>query len=127
MAKGLGGMLKQAQKIQAQLAKMQDEMATLKASYCILVIPLLIETGSSPLIDRVLVVESPKSAQIQRVCDRDNTTPDTVEKMIAQQASPQTRRQYADDILNNDSSLSTLRSAVSKLHKHYLALASEKT
>ncbi|MCK5554507.1 MAG: YbaB/EbfC family nucleoid-associated protein [Deltaproteobacteria bacterium] len=34
MAKGLGGMLKQAQKIQAQLAKMQDEMAqkTIEAS-----------------------------------------------------------------------------------------------
>jgi len=34
MVKGLGGMLKQAQKIQAQLAKMQDEMAqkTIEAS-----------------------------------------------------------------------------------------------
>jgi DNA-binding YbaB/EbfC family protein len=34
MSKGLGGMLKQAQKIQAQLAKMQDEMAqkTIEAS-----------------------------------------------------------------------------------------------
>ena len=34
MAKGLGGMLKQAQKSQAQLAKMQDEMAqkTIEAS-----------------------------------------------------------------------------------------------
>jgi DNA-binding YbaB/EbfC family protein len=34
MAKGVGGMLKQAQKIQAQLAKMQDEMAqkTIEAS-----------------------------------------------------------------------------------------------
>jgi DNA-binding YbaB/EbfC family protein len=34
MVKGLGGMLKQAQKIQAQLAKVQDEMAqkTIEAS-----------------------------------------------------------------------------------------------
>jgi len=34
MAKGLGGMLKQAQRIQAQLAKMQEEMAqkTIEAS-----------------------------------------------------------------------------------------------
>lgn len=34
MTKGLGGMLKQAQKIQAQLAKMQEEMAqkTIEAS-----------------------------------------------------------------------------------------------
>ncbi len=34
MAKGLGGMLKQAQKIQAQLAKIQEEMAqkTIEAS-----------------------------------------------------------------------------------------------
>lgn len=94
--------------------------------YCIVVIPLLFETGKADFIDRVLVVESPTELQIQRVMTRDNSSKADVEKIILSQASIEIRRAGADDIIQNTGSREELKAQILLLHTSYLSLANKK-
>lgn len=97
--------------------------ATLQASYCIVVIPLLVETLPNPDIDRILVVTSPKALQISRTQTRDQRSLDEINAIINAQATPEQRLAVADDIITNDGSLAKLSEAVAKLHSRYLELS----
>jgi dephospho-CoA kinase len=92
--------------------------------YVILVVPLLLETGAyREIIDRVAVVDCDEARQIERVKSRSGLTEDEVRAIIAAQIDRRQRLAQADDVLNNDSDISALRSAVRRLHEHYLELA----
>ena len=103
--------------------EVQQRIARLKAPYCILSVPLLIESGWSAMVDRILVVDSPREAQVQRTITRDKTSRQQVEAIIDSQADRETRLAAADDILENDSDLASLYSQVDILHEEYLHLA----
>ena len=103
--------------------EVQQRIARLKAPYCILSVPLLIESGWSAMVDRILVVDSPREAQIQRTITRDKTSRQQVEAIIDSQVDRETRLAAADDILENDSDLASLYSQVDILHEEYLHLA----
>jgi dephospho-CoA kinase len=103
--------------------EVQQRIARLKAPYCILSVPLLIESGWSAMVDRILVVDSPREAQAQRTITRDKTSRQQVEAIIDSQADRETRLAAADDILENDSDLASLYSQVDILHEEYLHLA----
>ena len=49
----------------------EHQLAKLKAPYCIVVIPLLLESELHSLIDRILVVDAPENVQISRTMQRD--------------------------------------------------------
>lgn len=93
--------------------------------YCIVVIPLLIESEPNPLIQRILVVDTSKNLQIKRTQQRDNTSLDLIHMILNSQASRQTRLQQADDIINNTGDLSALVQQVTNLHQKYLSLANK--
>lgn len=93
--------------------------------YTILVSPLLIESGQSQLVNRVLVVDVPVDVQIQRTCERDSNPQSQVEAIIKSQLDRETRLSYADDIINNDQSLLHLQQQVAKLNQQYLRLSEE--
>jgi dephospho-CoA kinase len=103
--------------------EVQQRIARLKAPYCILSVPLLIESGWSAMVDRILVVDSPREAQVQRTITRDKTSRQQVEAIIDSQVDRETRLAAADDILENDSDLASLYSQVDILHEEYLHLA----
>jgi dephospho-CoA kinase len=90
--------------------------------YCILCIPLLIETAQSSAVDRVLVVDAPEALQIQRVIERDHLTIDEIKAIMQAQASREERLEAADDIIMNDSDINQLAEQVQDLHQKYLAL-----
>jgi dephospho-CoA kinase len=90
--------------------------------YCILCIPLLIETAQSSAVDRVLVVDAPEALQIQRVIERDHLTIDEIKAIMQAQASREERLEAADDIIMNDSDITKLAEQVEALHQKYLAL-----
>jgi dephospho-CoA kinase len=90
--------------------------------YCILCIPLLIETAQSSAVDRVLVVDAPEALQIQRVIERDHLTIDEIKAIMQAQASREERLEAADDIIMNDSDITQLAEQVQDLHQKYLAL-----
>ena len=45
-------------------------IADIQSPYCIVVIPLLLETGQQSLVDRILVVDTPEKEQIKRVAGK---------------------------------------------------------
>lgn len=105
-------------------AEIESQLAALDATYAVVVVPLLIETGGTDLVDRVLVVDAPEELQIERVSRRDGTTPAAVRQILAAQLDRETRLAAADDIIENDTSESSLRDKVSALHHRYLEISS---
>jgi dephospho-CoA kinase len=101
-------------------AEIKWRLDALDAAYAVVVVPLLIETGGTDLVDRVLVVDAPKELQIERVSRRDGTTPEAVERILAAQLDRQARLAAADDIIENDTCESSLVEKVSALHHRYL-------
>jgi dephospho-CoA kinase len=103
--------------------RMQASLSGAPSPYCIAVIPLLVETGQSDMVDRVLVVDSPATAQHTRVAERDGLSDNVIDDIMAAQAGRETRLAAADDIITNDHDLGTLRDRVRKLHERYLEIA----
>lgn len=90
--------------------------------YCVIVVPLLVETDFQEMVDRVLVIEAPRDRRIQWVTARSGMSRDEVEKIMDSQASAGERAQVAHDIVNNDGSLDDLLEKVDRLHAKYLVV-----
>ena len=101
----------------------REKLDELHAPYCILVVPLLIESGFIDLVDRVLVVDASEGTQIQRAVARSGLTEPEIRKIMTAQASRAHRLQTADDIIDNNGDRKHLEKEVERLHQWYLALA----
>jgi len=101
----------------------EHQLAKLEAPYCIVVIPLLLESDQRSLVDRILVVDAPESMQISRTMQRDGISRTQVEKILATQVDRQSRLSATDDIINNSGELAALRLQVNNLDQAYRALA----
>ena len=93
-----------------------------KSDYCIIVVPLIYETNSSKIYDRVLVIDCDVDVQISRTSKRDNQTKSDIENIINKQATREQRLSIADDVIVNNGSLDLLRNEVLKIHKKYLEI-----
>jgi dephospho-CoA kinase len=98
-------------------------IAGLESPYCIVVIPLLLETGQTDLVDRVLVVDTPENEQLTRVAARDGLSHNAVLAIMDSQTDRETRLAAADDIIDNSSDIASLESRVKTLHSYYLELS----
>lgn len=92
-------------------------------SYCIIVVPLLIETGFIKLVDRVLVVTASHERKLEWLKLRSNLTIKQAEDIMQQQSTDNEKLRYADDHLINDNGLKSLQNKVRKLDKIYSAFA----
>ncbi|MCH9698924.1 MAG: dephospho-CoA kinase [Gammaproteobacteria bacterium] len=93
-------------------------------TYAIAVVPLMHETSSADRFDRILVIDCPKSVQIQRIVKRDLINQHDAELMVSRQTSRENRLKLADDaIINTSESTTDLEQDVKKLHNLYLSLA----
>lgn len=104
-------------------AVMRERMQGLQSPYCVLCIPLLVETGQTEMVDRVLVVDAPEASQRQRLRQRDQLSDDEIDAVLRSQASRQQRLGLADDIIVNDGDFEALRLQVEQLHRGYLQRA----
>jgi dephospho-CoA kinase len=104
-------------------AESLKRIAELRTPYCILCVPLLVESGWTDLVDRVLVIDCPRELQIERAMARDGLSREQVEAIIASQTERERRLQAADDVIANDSDLGHVQRQVASLHKTYLTLA----
>ncbi len=102
---------------------MQQEAGRLNNPYCLLVIPLLIETGQRNLVDRVLVVDVDERTQIDRIRRRDARGDAEIHAILAAQVSRARRLQEADETVTNDGDVAALAPQVEALHRKYLELA----
>lgn len=106
--------------------EIQTQLQAAASDYVILVSPLLIETDQYLLTDRVLLIDVPEELQLQRTMDRDSNSADQVKAIMASQASRETRRSKADDIVVNDGSLAQLQDQLEVLHQKYTGLAQDR-
>jgi len=97
-------------------------LADIRTPYCIVVIPLLLETGQTDLVDRILVVDSPEKEQLTRVAARDSLSDNAIMAIINSQTDRNTRLAAADDIIVNDRGMSELTGHIQKLHRHYMGI-----
>lgn len=91
--------------------------------YCVLEVSILLESGMDALVDRVLVIDAPEAAQVERLRQRDHVGEEPARQMLAAQATRQQRLARADDVIANTGTVAGLRAAVAQLHAFYLELA----
>ncbi len=94
----------------------------LKKSLIIVSIPLLFETQAENKFDRILVVDSPIELQIERSIQRDHCSAELIKRIIHSQIDRQTRLNYADDIIDNSSTLAELQKQVILIFQYYYSL-----
>lgn len=93
------------------------------APYCILSVAILLESGMDRLVDRILVVDVPQAAQLQRLVLRDGIAEPLAQQMIGAQASRAQRLARADDVIDNIRPAASLAPQLARLHRLYLQLA----
>ena len=103
--------------------EMRRRVQRLETPYCILAIPLLLESKKTDFVDRVLVVDCSVDLQYDRVKLRDALEDDTIARIMASQVSREERIAEADDLIENNGDLESLKAKVDALHHIYVRLA----
>jgi len=101
------------------------QLQAAQSPYVLLVSPLLLETNQHELVDRVLLIDVPEEVQVARTAQRDQVAASQVKAIMDAQMPRQQRRDKADDIVVNDSTLDALHEALDRLHETYLASAGQ--
>ena len=94
-----------------------------KSAYCILAVPLLIETNMDTAVDRILVIDITEKNQLDRLCKRDHLAPTLANNMIHQQSNRSQRLAMADDVITNNTGVQKLENSIKLLHETYLKIA----
>jgi dephospho-CoA kinase len=105
----------------------QSTVAADRGPYQVLVIPLLTEGGRRDHVDRVLVVDAPESAQVERLMQRDHVTREQAQASLQAQADRAARLAIADDVILNNGRVDELAAHVAALDARYVELAREKS
>lgn len=102
-----------------------DRLVRKSASpYVVLVVPLLVEGGTERTrYQRVLVVDCPETLQVERVVRRSGLEQAEARRIIASQASRETRLAQADDVIDNSGAIEALGPQLARLHRKYLSAA----
>ena len=96
--------------------------------YAMAAIPLLTEGGGRatyPWLARILVVDVPGDVQLQRLMQRDGSSREQAERILAAQASREQRLAIADDVIDNDGTRAMLDAPVARLHEIYLRIGTD--
>jgi dephospho-CoA kinase len=104
-------------------ARTRAKLADLEAPYALVAVPLLVETNFGELVDRILVVDAPESAQLERLMRRDAIPKPEALAMIRAQVDRATRLKAAHDIIDNSGTTEATRRQVELAHRRYLDLA----
>jgi dephospho-CoA kinase len=103
--------------------EINDRLRAIIAPYCLLSIPLLLESGRRDFVDCVLVVDCTVPRQVERVRARDGCSVSAVHAILATQFSREQRLSVADEVIDNDGPIEDLAPQVDSLHQHFLSLA----
>ena len=104
-------------------AAVLEQLRQLDAEYCLLIIPLLANSKYRYPYDRVLLVDVTTDTQLQRASARDAQDEQVTHQMIAAQADRATLLDLADDVIDNNGSLTELAAQVAQLHEKYTTLS----
>jgi dephospho-CoA kinase len=95
------------------------QVKNINSKYCIISIPLLLETNASKTVDRILVIDVPRELQLERASNRDKTNKSDIDAIIDSQISRKDRLSAANDIVDNKGDINDLRKKICDLHEFY--------
>ena len=106
-------------------AETEREIKAARGAYVIVVVPLLVESGTwRSRVDRVLVVDCSVETQIARVMRRSGFSREQVLAIVQRQAPREARLAAADDVLVNENvDAARLTEEIGLLHARYLSFA----
>jgi dephospho-CoA kinase len=104
----------------------RQRLAELRTPYAVVAVPLLIETTFKDLVDRILVVDCPEGAQLERLMRRDAIPRTEALAMLRAQLDRATRLKAAHDVIDNSGTPEATRRQVEQLHRRYLELAAQR-
>lgn len=93
-----------------------------QSRYCILEVPLLIESGLHIEMDRVVVVTCDAKIRTERLQRDRKMDLNLIQKVINAQLNDKERIAVADDVLTNNATLDSLEREVKALHKKLLKM-----
>jgi dephospho-CoA kinase len=103
------------------------QLESLKATYAVVVIPLLIEKGGyEDVLNRVLVVDCSREVQIKRTMARSGLSRVEVEAILSAQTDRDSRLRKADDVIRNDGYPDDLANQIRTLNEKYSSIAHKK-
>ena len=109
-------------------AEIMHRIETAFSPYIIVVAPLLLETGDyCETVTRILVIDCNEEYQISRTVSRDGLSKEEVRTIMATQKPRQERLNQADDVIVNDTDISSLQEKVKLQHNIYLSLLQKKS
>lgn len=112
------------------LIRVGSEVQALAAAspYVVFVVPLLVESANyRKRLDRILAVDCGEETQLRRVKARSGLKRAEIERIMAAQASRETRLAAANDVIDNSGSLKQLAARVAELDAFYRDLAAKNT
>ena len=95
------------------------------SQYVVLESPLLLETNQHKLVNRILVIDVSPEIQLKRTLSRDGGSEATIKAIINSQLTRLQRLNMADDVINNEQDLKSVRIELESLHQNYLSMAVE--
>ena len=98
------------------------QVEDIKSKYCIISIPLLLETNATDTVDRVLVIDAPRELQLERASNRDKTNKGDIDAIIDSQISRKDRLSAAVDIVDNRGDINDLRKKICDLDEFYSSI-----
>lgn len=105
----------------------EKQIAQLNAPYCIIVIPLLFESGQQDLVDFIVVVDADEDVCIQRIVERDAIDAGLARKMLGAQTDRKLRLNGANAVIDNNGSREEIMVQIEHLHRQLLSLAESGT
>ena len=99
--------------------EIEQQVSQLTEPYCIIEIPLLIETKMQSLVDHILVIDCSREIQMNRVKSRDSLSDSQITNIIRSQSSRTDRLNYANSIINNTQDINFLYQQVHNLHTKF--------
>ena len=90
--------------------------------YCVLDIPLLIESGQHREMERVVAVTCSQDTRIRRLRRDRQMTRGEIERVMDSQVGEQARLAVADDVIDNAGGVGDIEARVAELHRGYLEL-----
>ena len=102
--------------------KMSEKILASESPYSIIEVPLIFETKSMSLYDRILVIDCESKLQLERAILRDHNSSDAIQNIINSQCSREERLSIANDVISNNDSLKNLQMRSLAMHHFYLGL-----
>ncbi|MDB9314290.1 dephospho-CoA kinase [Spirulina sp. CS-785/01] len=94
--------------------RFQETLSRLKHKIAILAIPLLFEAQFTDLVEQIWVISCSRQEQINRLCHRNQLTPEQASARIDSQFPLDQKEQQADVVIKNNADLDNLYQQVDK-------------